>query len=73
MKITNAYLAECEKLLSQDKTSDVITRLMAVREATAYKSEVISLSSRWRHQQWRNTIRLRKFRCGNGHLPRGNL
>lgn len=48
MLLTKTYLAECEELIAQSKTADVLQRLLAVKEETAYKEEILSLSSRWR-------------------------
>lgn len=48
MLLTSEYLRSCEDLIGQSKTAEVIVRLMAVKDETAYKSEILSLSSRWK-------------------------
>ncbi len=48
MLLTKSYLAECEELIAQSKTAEVLNRLIAVKDATGYKNEILSLSSRWK-------------------------
>ena len=47
MKITKAFLAECENYISEGETEEVINRLMSVKEETAYEREIMNISSQW--------------------------
>ena len=42
MLLTSEYLRSCEDLIGQSKTAEVMVRLMAVKDETAYKSEILS-------------------------------
>ncbi|MEL7225090.1 MAG: hypothetical protein AAGL17_09510 [Cyanobacteria bacterium J06576_12] len=48
MQLTENYLAECETLIGQSKTPEVLKRLLAVKDETGYKNVILSLSSRWK-------------------------
>lgn len=48
MEITKTYLDACEELIAQSKTADAIAQLMAVKEQTGYKAEIVSLSGSWK-------------------------
>lgn len=46
-KISRELLTDWESLVAEGETSEVLTKLRAVREKTAYKNEILTLSSRW--------------------------
>ena len=48
MQLTKTYLDECEQLIGQSKTAEVLKRLLTVKDETGYKNVILSLSSRWR-------------------------
>ncbi len=48
MQLTKDYLDECERLIGQSKTPEVLQRLLAVKQETGYKNVILSLSSRWK-------------------------
>ena len=47
MEIPNTLLQECEALIAQGETEEALTKLFAVKDQTAYKNEVLTLSNRW--------------------------
>jgi hypothetical protein len=47
MELSNTLLKECEALIAQGETEEVLTKLFTVKDQTGYKSEILTLSNRW--------------------------
>ncbi|MEO1517863.1 MAG: hypothetical protein AAFV95_22775 [Bacteroidota bacterium] len=54
MELTQSLLRSCEDLLAESKTDVAIAELLKVKEQTAYKNDLLNLSSRWNQFSHKN-------------------
>ncbi len=76
MTFTKEWLHQCEVLIANGKTGDVVQQLLSVTEETGYKKEILQMNSRWKtlaREQMNGTLSSDEKTLQNSRFNKGLL